>query len=277
MGSAITIDQSCDRQNFETAVLQASYDRPVLVDFFATWCGPCQMLKPVLERVIEDYDITLAKVDIDQYPDLATQYHVDGVPDVRVVIRGEVQPGFVGMVPEPRIREFLAAIGLKSQVEAALAETESLIQAQRYPEAKASFDRLFQTYPNHPAVTVAAARFLLQLHQSDHALKLLNTIGPSEEPYYTQAQNLKGLAEFQAWATPDPGASHLEQRFAQGAAAVVVGEYEAALGIFLEIVETDRQFRQDGARKAMVRVFELLGSDHPLVSTYRKRLMQKLY
>ncbi|MGA1264436.1 MAG: tetratricopeptide repeat protein [Prochlorothrix sp.] len=277
MGSAITIDQSGDRQNFETAVLQASYDRPVLVDFFATWCGPCQMLKPVLERVIEDYDITLAKVDIDQYPDLATQYQVDGVPDVRVVIRGEVQPGFVGMVPEPKIREFLAEIGLRSQVEAALTETESLIQAQRYPEAKASFDRLFQTYPNHPAVTVAAARFLLQLHQADHALKLLNTIGPSEEPYYSQAQSIKGLAEFQAWATPAPEASDLEQRFAQGAAAVVAGEYDAALGIFLEIVGTDRQFRQDGARKAMLRVFELLGSDHPLVSTYRKQLMQRLY
>lgn len=277
MGSAVVIDQSLDRHNFDTAVLQASYDRPVLVDFFATWCGPCQMLKPVLERLIEEYDLTLAKVDIDQYPELATQYQVDGVPDVRVVMRGEVQPGFVGMLPEPKIREFLAQLSQRSQVEAALRETESLIQAQRYPEAKASFDRLFQQYPGQGAVTLAAARFLLQLQQPQDALKLLGTIGIGDEPYYRQAQSLKGQAEFQTWATVDPGASDLEQRFAQGAAAVVAGNYETGLEVFLDIVGRDRQFRQDGARKAMLGIFDILGPDHPLTQTYRKRLMQRLY
>lgn len=277
MGSAVVIDQNTDRHNFDTAVLQASYDRPVLVDFFATWCGPCQMLKPVLEQVIQDYDLVLAQVDIDQHPDLATQYQVDGVPDVRVVIRGEVQPGFVGMLPEPKIRDFLETIGLQSQIKVALAEVETLIQDQRYPEAKASFDRLFQQYPGHSAVTLAAARFLLQLQQPSDALKLLETIGVSDEPYHSQAQPLVAQAEFHSWATPEPGASDQEQRFARGAAAVVAADYEAALDIFLDLVGTDRTFRQDGARKAMVRVFDLLGPTHPLVQAYRKRLMQLLY
>ncbi|MEB3268642.1 MAG: thioredoxin domain-containing protein, partial [Leptolyngbya sp.] len=99
---------------FEETVLEASLERPVVVDFYAQWCGPCQMLKPLLEDLAAEYDFTLAKVDIDQNPELARIYQVQGVPDVKVAVQGQLQSGFVGMLPEPQLREWLQTLGLQS-------------------------------------------------------------------------------------------------------------------------------------------------------------------
>lgn len=282
MGSSVVIDQTLDRQTFATAVLEASHDRPVLVDFFATWCGPCQLLKPILEKLAQEYDLTLAKVDIDQYPDLATQYHVDGVPDVRLVVAGEVKPGFVGMLPEPQLRELLGQWGLRSSLETAIALVETLVADKRYPEAKVQFDHLFDRYPGHGAVAIAAARFLLQIQKPEDALQILRTIEVGDSPHYEKAQGLKGLAELHALAlAPVDGSEEttgeLAQAFSRGAQSAVAGDYDTALNTFLEIVGRDRKFRNDGARKAMVTLFDCLGPDHDLTQTYRKRLMQTLY
>jgi putative thioredoxin len=106
---------------FEEAVLEASLDQPVVVDFYAQWCGPCQMLKPLLEGLAEEYGFTLAKIDIDQNPELARIYQVEGVPDVKVATQGQLQPGFVGMLPEPQLRDWLSQLGLQSALERSLA------------------------------------------------------------------------------------------------------------------------------------------------------------
>ncbi|UWU45879.1 thioredoxin family protein [Limnospira platensis] len=92
MGYAIDVNQD----NFQAEVIDKSWETLVMVDFFATWCGPCQIMKPILERLTTEYDFILAKVDVDQNPELASQYGIQGVPDVRMVTKGEVKPGFVG-------------------------------------------------------------------------------------------------------------------------------------------------------------------------------------
>ena len=187
MGAVISVDQA----TFAAEVIEKSHQKPVLVDFFAPWCGPCQILKPLLEKLAQEYDFVLAKVDIDQSPDLAHTYGVGGVPDVKVAIDGTLTDGFVGMLPEPKLREFLAQLQITSLLDTAL---ESI-----YADA---------------------------------------AIGNVEQAE-ARLTNL------------------LEQ--------------------FLTILISDRRFRDDGARKAMLAIFDLLGDDHPLTKDYRKRLVMALY
>lgn len=272
MGYAVDIDQS----NFVEEVVQVSYQKPVLVDFYATWCGPCKVLKPILENLVKEYDFVLAKVDIDQNPELASQYGVEGVPDVRIVSQGQMQPGFVGALAEPQIRQLLGQFNLKSEFEQHLDALKNAIQQKKFPEGKQILDQLFAQYPNRAEVTLAAAKFLIALNQFENAEKLLKTIGEDQPDFFTQAQALKQLIQFQQEAAQS-GGSELEQQYAQACQLTLNEDYQQALSLFLEIVATNRQLKDDGARKAMLTIFNLLGDEHPLTKDYRKKLMLQLY
>ena len=272
MGYAVDVEQS----NFVENVIQVSYQKPVLVDFYATWCGPCKILKPILEKLVNEYDFILAKVDIDQNPELASQYGVEGVPDVRIVSQGQVNPGFVGALTEPQIRQFLGQLNLKSDFEENLDALKLAIVQKQFPQGKQILDQLFRQYPNRQEVTLEAAKFLMALNQFENAEKLLNTIKEDQQDFYTQAQALKQLIQFKQEATPS-GDSELEQQYAQACQLTLEEDYEAALPLFLDIVGTSRKFKEDGARKAMLTIFNLLGDEHPLTKDYRKKLMLQLY
>lgn len=272
MGYAVDIDQS----NFVQDVVQVSYKKPVFVDFYATWCGPCKVLKPILEKLVKEYDFVLAKVDIDQNPELASEYGVEGVPDVRVVSQGQMQRGFVGALTEAQIRELLGQFNLKSDFEHNLDALKQAISEKKYPEAKQILDQLFAQYPNRLEVTLEAAKFLITLNQVENAEKLLNTIREDQPDFFTQAQALKQLIRFKQDAVQS-GDSELEQQYAKACQLTLNEDYEAALSLFLEIVGTNRQLKEDGARKAMLTIFNVLGDEHPLTKAYRKKLMLQLY
>ena len=157
MGVSIEVDNT----NFATEVLKNSHKKPVLVDFYATWCGPCKMLKPILEKLATEYDFILAKVDVDQSPDLAQTYNIEGVPDVRVVTQGEVKPGFVGVLSEPKLRNFLGEFNLHSELEKNLQQLQELIKSRKLEQAKNLLDQLFHKYPNNVTIIIEAAKFLV--------------------------------------------------------------------------------------------------------------------
>lgn len=257
-------------------IIEQSYEKPVIVDFFATWCGPCKVLKEILDKLVQEYDFVLAKIDIDQNQDLASKYSVEGVPDVRVLSQGEMLPGFVGVLPEPQIRDLLRRLNLKSDLEVGLEAAQRAILAGNAPQAKQLFDDLFTKYPQHPVVTIKAAQFLVSVNQLEYAQRMLNTIGPDQREYFPQAQAVRASIEFKQ-VVDNPGEGELDQRFAQAARHIVAQNYEQGLQIFLSIVATNRQYRNDGAKKAMVSVFNLLGSEHPLTKEYQYQLMSTLY
>ena len=276
MGLSIDVYKNNDSNNYDSEVIEKSFEKPVIVDFFATWCGPCKILKQVLDKLVQEYDFVLAKIDIDQNPDFASKCGVEGVPDVRVVSQGEMLPGFVGVLPEDQIRELLRRLNLKSELEEGLEAAQEAILAGNAPQAKQLFDDLFTKYPEHPVVTIKAAQFLVSVNQLEYAERMLNTIGRDNSEYFSQAQAVRALIEFKQ-AADNAGEGKLDQNFAQAARHIVAQDYEQGLQIFLSIVATNRQYRDDGAKKAMVSVFNLLGSDHALTKEYRDKLTSTLW
>ena len=271
MGGTIAINA----ENFATEVMEASYQNPVLVDFFATWCGPCQLVKPILEKMAAEYDFTIAQIDIDQNADLANSYRVEGVPDIRIVVNGEVIPGFVGVLPEEKIREMLGKFNLKSAVETQLAAIADLIARQNYPEVKQILDTLFTTHPEDPRVVLMAAEFLGHLGQWEEAEKMLATIGKETPDAFARSQSMKAVFYFQRQLQL-PVESDRDREYAQACRHAIEENYEAALQELLYFVEYHRSYRQDAGRKGMLAIFDRLGNS-ALTQEYRQKLMAALY
>ncbi|UBF28161.1 tetratricopeptide repeat protein [Kovacikia minuta CCNUW1] len=273
MGASISVDHD----SFATEVIERSYEKPVLVDFFATWCGPCQMLKPILEKLVQEYDFVLAKVDIDQNPDLAQTYGVQGVPDVKVVVDGQVSEGFVGVLPESQLRQLLAQLNLKSVLDEALETIYTEASLGNVEKAKSLLEDLLQHHSKNPGVILEAANFYLEVGELETAEKLLEPIQEYEKEYFVPAKTLKALILFKRSASQPGGNHELDQQFRQAVQAVLEENYKLALQQFLAIVSQDRRYKDDGARKAMLAIFDILGDDHPLTKDYRKQLTRVLY
>jgi putative thioredoxin len=272
MGISIEIDNT----NFATEVLKNSHKKPVLVDFYATWCGPCKMLKPILEKLVQEYDFILAKVDVDESPDLAQTYGIEGVPDVRVVIEGEVKPGFVGVLSEPKLRNFLGELNLKSELETELEELRHLTKSGESQQAKNLLDKLFKKYPNNVTLVIEAAKFLVSLSKLEEAKKLIETIGENNREFYPQVQSVKALIHFKQ-EVENPGESEIDQTYAKACSLTLSDNYEQALELFLNVVTMNRKYKNDAGRKAMLAIFNILGDDHPISKEYRKQLLLNLY
>jgi putative thioredoxin len=272
MGSSISVNET----TFATEVLAASYQKPVLVDFFATWCGPCQLLKPILETLVQEYDFVLAKVDIDTSPKLAREYGVTGVPDVRVVLNGDVQPGFVGMVQEPEIRNLLHRLQLTSDLDRALEGIYHQAAQGEIAAAQAELEQLLATHPDNAGLVLEAANFYVEADQLETAEHLLGRIPAHDRDLSGRARGIYALIQFKQ-AVQSPTYSKLDRIYQQAAQDALAQNYEAALQGFLDLVQRDRMYRQDGGRRAMLAIFDLLGMTHPLTLDYRKRLTMALY
>ncbi|WP_035798121.1 tetratricopeptide repeat protein [Crocosphaera chwakensis] len=272
MGYAVVVDPS----NFHKEVIENSYSKPVVIDFFATWCGPCKLLKPILEKLLQEYDFILATIDIDAHPNLAQQFAVEGVPDVKIAFQGNINQGFVGVLPEAEIRDLLKQYNLTSELDKKIEEMRQAMTEKDAAKAKQLLDELFSKYPNNPQLIIEAANFLIRLNRLEDADKMLSTIGVEQKDYYSKAQGMKSLIEFKKMANIE-GENELDQQFSQGAKYTLSENYEEALKLFLNMVENHRQYKNDGARKAMISIFNLLGNTHPLTKQYQQELMMILY
>ncbi|ABG52037.1 Thioredoxin domain [Trichodesmium erythraeum IMS101] len=269
MGVSIEVDNT----NFATEVLKNSHKKPVLVDFYATWCGPCKMLKPILEKLATEYDFILAKVDVDQSPDLAQTYNIEGVPDVRVVTQGEVKPGFVGVLSEPKLRNFLGEFNLHSELEKNLQQLQELIKSRKLEQAKNLLDQLFHKYPNNVTIIIEAAKFLVSSNKLKEAKKLIETIGEHKREFYPQLQAVKALIHFKEEAE-NPGDSTLDKTYAKACSLTLSDNYEQALELFLELITKNHKNKKDDRpRKAMLAIFHILGDNHPISKEYRNKLL----
>lgn len=278
MGTSVEVNSA----NFMAEVAEKSYEKPVLVDFFAQWCGPCQLLKPMLEKLAQEHDFVLAKVDIDRSPDLANTYRIEGVPDVRVVMQGKMYAGFVGVLPEPQLKDFIsqlstfyAQLGNKSELDMQLEGVQQLIAEGKVQEAKDQLAQLREQYPDNQALTIVSASFLIGQDELGEAERVLAPIYEGMEAF-PQAEALRNLIYLKL-DSAKPHTEKLDEPFFKAVQSTLAGDYETALQGFLSILSQDRKYRNDGARKALVMVFDLLGDQHPLAKEYRKKLTSALY
>ncbi|WP_028995656.1 tetratricopeptide repeat protein [Azonexus hydrophilus] len=273
-------------EEFEIKVLQASLQVPVVVDFWAPWCGPCQTLKPMLEKLAEEYQgrFLLAKVNSDEYPQLAGHFGVRSIPSVKVVFQGQLVDEFNGALPEGQVRQFLDRIALPAGDNANPREEAAALAAEgRFEEALARLVEASQANPQDQAVQLDAIEVLMHLGRNDEAAQLL--AGEfKDEPERAGALRARlalaqGAAdteplEAKLAANPDDHATRLELAKAYAAQS----RFREALDAALEVVRRDRFFDEGAGRKALLQFFEALAGEQydDLVREYRRKLSAAL-
>ena len=271
--------------DFEKEVLERSHSAPVMVDFWAPWCGPCRVLGPVLEGLAEEQKgaFILAKVNVDENPGLASLFRIQGIPAVKLFKDGKMADEFTGSLPEGAVREVLSRV-LPSEADNRVLEAKSLEEQGQQDAAQATYREVLASEPLHPGALLAMGRLLLGSSDGD-ALSFLERVplGTEErkqaDPLIARAKLMEGLdgdeASLRAKLRTDP--ADLESRFRLGQILAVSEHYEEALVEFLAVVKQDRRYSDEGARKAILQIFEILGQGNELVNQYRSELAKVLY
>ena len=273
--------------DFERDVIQGSLKQPVVVDFWAQWCGPCRMLGPVLEKLAEEAQgqFVLAKAEVERNQQVAAAWGVSSIPAVFGVRGGQVVDQFIGVLPEPQLREWLARLQ-PSPAEKLAAEAAELESRDR-AAAEAKLREALTLEPKQDSLKLKLARLLLAQDRAEESEVLLQELADRGylEP---DAEKLQAELALRRMAVESGG---VEQALAAVAAAprdfqakwklaqALAGErkYEEALQQALELVQLDRRGLGEPARELMVELFRVLGPDNELTSTYRRKLSSALY
>jgi putative thioredoxin len=269
--------------DFAQQVLEESKQRPVVVDFWAPWCGPCKSLKPILEKLAAEYGgkFLLAKINSDDNQELAARYGVRGIPSVKAFVDGEPVDEFSGALPEGEVRAFLDRL-IPSPADELRAQAAALRLAGDQPGALQRLADASRVDPDHLGVRLDAAEIMLDLGEADEGRRLLAGVADAADPRVPQ---LKARLQFLGAAGEDVAAltaqvaaneNDLEARLKLANLLVAAGQHEAGMDQLLEIVRRDRGFGDDIGRKTLLSVFDLLGGGE-LVSRYRRQLSSLLY
>ena len=260
---------------FDQDVLQRSYETPVVVDFWAPWCGPCRVLGPTLERLALEGNgaWTLAKLNVDDSPSLAMQYGVQGIPAVKAFRNGKVVDEFVGAQPEPQVRAFIQRIA-PSEADALLSEGEALLRDREWEAAEA----LFRHLSDETAGRLGLIRALLGQGEGCEAQELLAQV---EDPAaLSDVEALTPLADYlcemEAPADEEQG-TPIEAQYRQAAHILRRGNFVGALDGLLELLREDKGYRDGQAKEVVLGIFALLGDEDPLTQQYRPQVAMALF
>ncbi|CAG9178127.1 thioredoxin [Cupriavidus respiraculi] len=273
-------------QNFEADVVEMSRKIPVLVDFWAPWCGPCRTLGPMLEKLEAEAGgkWKLAKVNVDEHQQLAAHFAVRSIPHVIAFVDGQPVDQFVGVLPESGLREFLARI-LPSPAEAALHQARERLAAGSRDDARAAFQAALALEPGFDEARLEYIAFLLDGNALDDAqaqFEMLTSRAPQLDGHaavQTRLEAMRNVGDLPDEATlarrieADP--ADLAARLDLAKLLVARRDYERALEQLMEIVRTDRTFEDDIGRKTMLSVFDLMDAPEA-VSRWRRQLATAL-
>lgn len=279
-------------QTFMADVIQESMKQPVLVDFWAEWCGPCKQLGPILEKAVlaAKGKVKLVKMDIDKHPQIAGQLGVQSIPAVFAFSKGQPVDGFMGAIPESQIKEFITRIagpGGDPDTEALLAEAEALLNEGDGAAAAQLFAQIFEQDAENLKAIAGLARCALAAGELDQAKATLSLTpkGKENDPLIASARaalelaeqasdvgDLQGLAR-QVEADP----KDYQAKFDYALALAAANRREEAVDQLLDIARRDRKWNEDGARKQLVQFFEAWGPMDENTIYGRRRLSSILF
>ncbi len=264
-------------RDFEQEVLARSYEKPVLVDFWAPWCGPCRMLGPVLEKLDAESDRwELAKLNTDENPAVSQRYSIMSIPAVKLFSNGEVVDEFIGALPEPQVRSWL-----DNALPSENADTIEEARATLRQDPETALTLLRSVLDKEPENATARSLTALALATTDpqQALKVLEGANLRDTEPIRIHEAVKTLAHLSAVRqepqrlAEEPGAP----AYLEAAELVSQQRFEDAFGKLVNVVRVNRKLDDDGARRACLALFTLLGDDDPLAKKYQRQLEMALF
>lgn len=281
-----------DTYGFANDVVKASMTVPVIVDFWAPWCGPCKTLTPLLERLVRQAGgrVRLVKIDIDQNQELAAQLRIQSVPTVYAFVGGRPTDAFVGAQPESKVRAFVDRLtrGAGSPIEEGLELANEALASGDAAAAADMFSQVLRQDPRHPKALAGAIRARLAGGDVKGARSLVKGIpadlaGNSDIASAVSAvdlmeqsrQSAGDVTQLRRRVQAAP-ADH-QARFDLATALFAKGLAEQAVDELVAIVRDDRKWNDEAARKQLVRIFDALGPAHPLTLAGRRRLSSLLF
>ncbi|MFK5970496.1 MAG: thioredoxin [Candidatus Marithrix sp.] len=277
-----------NQQNFTTEVLEKSNQIPVLVDFWASWCAPCKMIEPILEKLVEGYQgqFILAKVDTDEQQQLAGQYSIRGIPALKLFKHGKVVEETSGVQSEDVLRKMIdkhrerPADKLRTQADLANV-------AGNYSEAISLLQQAQELDPEYHPVTLELAKLMIDQKKFTEAELLIKKL-PANFQAETEVNELKAHLTFSKIASEAPPIDDLEivlnsepdnlmARYQLSAKKILNGEHEIAMQHLVEIMRKSRSFENDAGHNGLLTLFTLLGNQGELVNNYRHKMSLLLY
>lgn len=283
-----------DTRNFMSDVIEASKSVPILVDFWAPWCGPCKQLGPLLEKIVTEAGgkILLVKVDIDSNQQLAQQMRIQSIPAVFAFADGQPVDGFMGALPESEIRTFVDKVisghgGQAEQVEQLLAAAETALASDATEQAMQMFGQILELEPENGRAIAGLVKAHIAIDDLEGARELLAVIPPA----LVDNNHISGaIAALTVAETPvdddeitrlsevvNANEADYQSRLDLSIALNAAGQEEAALDHLMWLIEKDRAWNDDAARKQLLLFFEAWGPTHELTLSGRRRLSSILF
>jgi putative thioredoxin len=288
MMNATTCSSDVSAENFQQLVIEQSHQRPVVADFWAAWCQPCQMLMPLLQTLVESYDgkFFLAKINSDEQQELASQYGVRSLPTVKIFRHGEIVDEFMGVQPESAIRDIIDRYIEKPSDDLRAQALQALEQGDT-ASAERLMSQAMEQDPENDTLKIDMAAITLAAGDVERTHKLLELI-PVNLVDDERVKILRAQAGFASIIKQAPApaelarriqedADDLDARYQLSAFMVLSGDYQQALDQLLEIMRRNRKYQDDLGRRSILAIFDILGNEGDLVNQYRRKMAALLY